>query len=122
MRKYWIAFAGVIIVSFAVLGWIGTRIYQQAPPIPERVTTATGETLLTRADIEAGQVPELVIINKVDAVKPQAVIAQLAAASSLGATEYFPVSARTGRGVPELVERLASLLPEGPSIATISPR
>ena len=34
--------------------------------------------------------------------------------SSLGATEYFPVSARTGRGVPELVERLASLLPEGP--------
>ena len=28
--------------------------------------------------------------------------------------EIFPVSARTGAGVPELVEALASLLPEGP--------
>ncbi|MFZ9628694.1 MAG: GTPase Era [Ilumatobacteraceae bacterium] len=56
----------------------------------------------------------IVIVNKIDAVKPQAVVAQLAAASSLGATEYFPVSARTGRGVPELVERLAAQLPEGP--------
>jgi nitric oxide reductase large subunit len=26
-------------VSFAVPGWIGTRIYQEMPPIPDRVVT-----------------------------------------------------------------------------------
>ncbi|MFM7251927.1 MAG: GTPase Era [Ilumatobacteraceae bacterium] len=56
----------------------------------------------------------IVIVNKVDAAKPAAVIAQLAAASELGAVEYFPVSARTKKGIPELVARLTALVPEGP--------
>ena len=56
----------------------------------------------------------IVIVNKIDAVKRDQVIAQLAAASSLGAAEYFPVSARKGTGVAELVEYLAGRLPEGP--------
>ena len=30
---------GVMAVSFAVLGCIGTRIYQEMPPIPDRVVT-----------------------------------------------------------------------------------
>jgi nitric oxide reductase subunit B len=33
MKKLWIAFALVMIVSFAVLGWIGKRIYEEAPPL-----------------------------------------------------------------------------------------
>ena len=37
MKRYWIAFITVVTVSFAVLGWVGVRIYQEAPPIPERV-------------------------------------------------------------------------------------
>jgi len=37
MRKLWIAFAAVIVLSFAVLGWTGVRIYQEAPPVPTRV-------------------------------------------------------------------------------------
>ncbi|MBU6317559.1 MAG: GTPase Era [Acidobacteria bacterium] len=56
----------------------------------------------------------VVILNKTDAVKGDAVAEQLMAASGLGAAEYFPVSARTGRGIPELVQHLSSLLPEGP--------
>ena len=56
----------------------------------------------------------IVIVNKVDAAKPGAVIAQLAAVSALGAAEYFPVSARTKQGIPELVARLTALVPEGP--------
>ena len=56
----------------------------------------------------------IVVVNKIDAVSPDKVIAQLAAASSLGATEYFPVSARTRAGIDALVERLSALLPEGP--------
>ena len=34
MKTKWAAFAAVIILSFAVLGWAGFRIYQMAPPIP----------------------------------------------------------------------------------------
>jgi len=56
----------------------------------------------------------VVILNKTDAVKGSAVAEQLMAASGLGAADYFPVSARTGRGIPELVAHLAGLLPEGP--------
>ena len=55
MKKYWLAFTAVIVISFTVLGWIGVRIYQQAPPIPEKVITTTGETVFTREDIERGQ-------------------------------------------------------------------
>ena len=56
----------------------------------------------------------VVILNKTDAVKGSAVAEQLMAASGLGAADYFPVSARTGRGIPELVAHLAGLLPQGP--------
>ena len=56
----------------------------------------------------------IVVLNKIDAVKPQQVIAQLVACSKLGASEYFPVSARTGKGIPELLAFLTERLPEGP--------
>lgn len=56
----------------------------------------------------------VLILNKIDAVKGDEVIRQLTMASSLGAAEYFPVSAKSGKGIPELVEHLSSLLPEGP--------
>jgi nitric oxide reductase subunit B len=55
MRKLWFAFTAVVVVSFLVLGWVGVRIYQEAPPIPNRVVTADGQLVVSRADIEAGQ-------------------------------------------------------------------
>jgi nitric oxide reductase subunit B len=51
----WVGFALVVLASFAVLGWAGVRVYQQAPPLPERVVTASGGTLLGPGDIAAGQ-------------------------------------------------------------------
>jgi GTP-binding protein Era len=57
----------------------------------------------------------IVVVNKIDAVKKDTVIAQLHAASSLGAAEYFPVSAKTGAGIAELVSHLAERMPEGPA-------
>ncbi|MEZ5180295.1 MAG: GTPase Era [Acidimicrobiales bacterium] len=59
----------------------------------------------------------IVIVNKIDRVPPEQVMAQLQAASDLldGGDEYFPISARTGAGVPELVEALVGRLPEGPA-------
>jgi nitric oxide reductase subunit B len=55
MRRLWWAFAAVVIVSFVVLGWIGVRIYQEAPPIPREVVTTDGSILIQPGDIEAGQ-------------------------------------------------------------------
>jgi nitric oxide reductase subunit B len=55
MKRLWSALVLVLAGSFAVLLWTGVRIYQQAPPIPSRVVTSDGRTLLTGADIEAGQ-------------------------------------------------------------------
>ncbi len=56
----------------------------------------------------------ILILNKIDAVKGDEVVRQLTMASSLGAAEYFPVSAKSGKGIPELVEHLSAMLPEGP--------
>ena len=46
MKVLWIYFALVMLLSFAMLGWIGTRIYQEAPPIPTRVVTTEGQVLI----------------------------------------------------------------------------
>ena len=56
----------------------------------------------------------IVIVNKIDAVNKDRVLGQLSAASSLGASDYFPVSAKTGEGIPELIAHLTALMPEGP--------
>lgn len=53
--KLWVALGVVIVVSFAVLGYYGYEIYRQAPPIPQRVVTASGRVVLTDAHIRDGQ-------------------------------------------------------------------
>lgn len=55
MKKYWITFATVIIISFTVLSWVGVKIYQQKPPVPEKVVTDSGVLIFTRSDIQDGQ-------------------------------------------------------------------
>lgn len=56
----------------------------------------------------------VVVVNKIDGLKPERVLAQLAATSELDASAYFAVSAQTGKGVADLVDHLVSRLPEGP--------
>jgi GTPase len=56
----------------------------------------------------------VVVVNKVDIAKPAEVLEQLHAAGELDLAEYFPVSARTGDGVAELVEHVVGRLPPGP--------
>jgi len=55
MKRLWLAFVAVLVMSFSILGWIGTRIYQEAPPLPERVVTTDGTLVIDRSDIEKGQ-------------------------------------------------------------------
>ena len=65
----------------------------------------------------AGRVPKsaLCVVNKVDVADRTQVLQQLARAAELDLAEYFPVSARTGEGVDELVEAIVARLPEGPA-------
>jgi GTPase len=65
----------------------------------------------------AGRVPKdaICVVNKVDAADRNQVLAQLTRAAALELSEYFPISARTGEGVDELVEAIVSRLPEGPA-------
>ena len=53
-RLWWILTVGMI-VMFGIMLLLGQQIYQQAPPIPTAVKSASGEILFTRADIETGQ-------------------------------------------------------------------
>jgi GTP-binding protein Era len=65
----------------------------------------------------AGLVPAetICVVNKTDAAPRRSVLEQLQAAAGLrDFVEYFPVSARTGEGVPALVEAIVDRMPEGP--------
>ncbi len=64
----------------------------------------------------ASKVPEgsVVVLNKCDIAKQAQILTQLAKAGDMDFAEYFPVSARTGKGVSELVEYLVGRMPEGP--------
>ena len=55
MNRYWYSFLGVVVFSFAVLIWVGTRIYHDKPPIPAEVLTTDGAVMIPSGDIEAGQ-------------------------------------------------------------------
>jgi GTPase len=64
--------------------------------------------------LRAGSVPVVLAVNKIDRLDRARTVQALADAATLDvAEEIFPVSARTGRGVPELRAHLASLMPEG---------
>ena len=57
----------------------------------------------------------VIAVNKVDRLRHMQLVAALQAADDLGlGAEVFPISARTGKGVPRLVEHLVGLLPESP--------
>ena len=54
-KKLWIALGAVIMISFAVLLYYGSEIYQKAPPVPEQVVDKSGNILFTGQDIKDGQ-------------------------------------------------------------------
>ncbi|HVF73960.1 MAG TPA: GTPase Era [Acidimicrobiales bacterium] len=64
----------------------------------------------------AARVPPtaLCVVNKIDKASRDEVLQQLTAAGGLELAEYFPVSAKSGDGLDELVDAIESRLPEGP--------
>ena len=73
-----------------------------------------GDRFTARAVRNVG-VPAVIAVNKVDRLDRARAVAALTEAAELDLDgDVFPISALDGGGVPELVEHLVSLLPEGP--------
>jgi GTPase len=73
-----------------------------------------GDRFIAEAMKRSG-LPVVTAVNKVDLLSRARVLDALTAAAELGVEgEIFPVSARTGEGVPEVLEALVATLPEGP--------
>jgi nitric oxide reductase subunit B len=45
----------VMVIGFTILIWLSIRTYSDAPPIPEKVSIASGKPIFTGADILSGQ-------------------------------------------------------------------
>ncbi len=76
-----------------------------------------GDRFIARALVESmiRSTPVTVAVNKVDQLSRARTLEALRAAAGLELDgEVFPISARTGEGVGELVAHLAALMPEGP--------
>jgi GTP-binding protein Era len=79
-----------------------------------RERIGTGDRYVARRVFQLG-VPVIIVLNKVDRLKPGHIATQMKTAATLGGFHALhPVSAKTGDGIGELRGDLISLLPEGP--------
>lgn len=72
-----------------------------------------GDRLIGERLVEA-KADVVVAVNKVDAASREQTVKQLVEAAEWPFDHYFPISARTGDGVRELIDAIAARLPEGP--------
>jgi GTP-binding protein Era len=73
-----------------------------------------GERFIARL-LASVQIWRVIAVNKIDVASAAQTMATLTAAAELGISDHvFPVSAHTGRGVPQLLEALTSMLSPGP--------
>ncbi|MBL3825959.1 MULTISPECIES: nitric-oxide reductase large subunit [unclassified Marinobacter] len=54
-RRLWFLLIGILAVTFTLLGYFGAEVYREAPPIPDLVVSADGDTLMTEESILDGQ-------------------------------------------------------------------
>jgi GTP-binding protein Era len=73
-----------------------------------------GDRFIAEA-IKASGLPTVTVLNKLDLLDRKRTMRRLEAAADLGVQgEIYPVSAKTGAGVGDVVDALIELLPEGP--------
>jgi len=73
-----------------------------------------GDRFIARTLLEA-RVPATIAVNKVDRLAREPLVEVLQDAAELvPGAEVFPISARRGTGIPDLVDHLAASMPEGP--------
>src|SRR5213078_486632 len=82
--------------------------------VDARAHIGTGDRYVARRVFAVG-VPVVIVLNKVDRLKPGHIATQMKTAAALGDFHALhPVSALTNDGIDELRSDLVSLLPEGP--------
>ena len=55
MKRVWIVLAIVVTFGFTLLGWVGSRFYQEMPPIPEPIVTSDRQVVALEGGIRSGQ-------------------------------------------------------------------
>lgn len=65
-------------------------------------------------DMSARKVKKALVLNKIDLLPPESLLALIASFAQSGYDDIIPVSARTGDGLEQLKALLVSYLPEGP--------
>lgn len=65
-------------------------------------------------DIQRMSCPKFLAVNKIDIVTPEKLMPQLAELNDFSFDQVFSVSARTGKNVDILLEKLIEAMPEGP--------
>jgi GTP-binding protein Era len=90
--------------------------------VDARAHIGSGDRFVARRVFELGK-PVIIVLNKVDRLKPGHVASQMQAAAQLGDFHALhPVSAKTKDGIGELRDDLVSLLPEGPPLFPLEQR
>ena len=56
-RKLWTWLAVISVLSFSVLGWVGTEIFLNAPPIPPQVASSDGDSCFPKARSSTAKQP-----------------------------------------------------------------
>ena len=65
-------------------------------------------------DMSKHNVKKVLVLNKIDLLEPQSLLALIASFAEAGYDDIIPVSARSGDGLSQLKDLLVSYLPEGP--------
>ena len=55
MKRLWLVFIAIFVFSFAILGWIGSEVFRQKPPIPHEVVTTNGQKMIADGEVSEGQ-------------------------------------------------------------------
>ena len=66
------------------------------------------------ADMAQHKVPKVLVLNKIDLLPREDLLALIASFAEAGYDDIIPISARTGDGLEQLKELLIGYLPEGP--------
>ena len=78
------------------------------------VSHITERDLELAEDIRKYKVPKILALNKIDLVRPDAVLSATAKFADYGFNDIIPVSARKKSGLEELSDCIVKYLPEGP--------
>ncbi len=65
-------------------------------------------------DMATKKVPKILLLNKIDLIQPEKLLALIASFADCGYDAIIPISAKTGDGLEELTRVMAAKLPVGP--------